>query len=82
MKNKTKKINPRMLYWVAFALYAVAAVIFALVDGSGDVDRHMHFLMIFFIAYNVFDSRMDIMDIKQKLEHKPEAIDADYKPVE
>lgn len=81
MNNKTKKINPRMLYWVAFALYAVAAAIFALVDG-GDIDRYMLFLTIFFVSYNVFDIRVDIMEIKEKLEHNPEAIDADYKPVE
>lgn len=87
MTNKTKKFNPRKRYWVAFAIYTFAAVILALIDGSGDTDRHMQFLMIFFIAYNVFDSRIDIMEIKQKLEHKPdtmnpEAIDANYNPVE
>lgn len=87
MTNKTNKTNPRHLYWVALAIYTVIAAIFALVQGDGDYIKHMEFIMIFFISGTVFDNRCDILRIKERLEHKsdkinPEAIDADYKPVE
>lgn len=82
MNNKTKQTNPRKLYWIALAIYSIIAVIFAMLEGDNDFIKHMEFLMIFFISGNVFDIRLDILNIKERLLGHPEAIDADYKPVE
>lgn len=82
MNKETKQTNPRKLYWIALAIYTVAAVVFAMLEGDHDYIRHMGFLMIFFISGNVYDIRLDILRIKERLENNPEAIDAEFKPVE